>query len=117
MDSGRSNPARVAAIDCMDAQGSIVDSGMLLADTVINAMKTHSIVVIDLNGLRGASSSYFNVFLGRLQEACGLGCLERDISIEFANDVQKMTFDRSLEAIQAGQRIPILNTVPSKTTT
>lgn len=95
---------RVAALDHLDEQGSIVKSGIRLARAVIANLGGNGNVLVDLRGLRGASSSYFNVFLGEVQETCGLAGLDRNILIEFANGIQRTTYERSLVAIEKGPR-------------
>lgn len=92
------------ATDHLDPDGSVVRSGVALADAAIRALEKGGSVSISLRGLKGASSSYFNVFLRRIEEACGLGEIGRDIHLEFDSSVQEMIYQRSFES--RGPRMP-----------
>lgn len=97
---------RLEAIEHLDAEGSVVRSGMIFADAVLKALDAGSEVVASFGGLKGASSSYFNVFLRRIEEACGLAEIDSHIKLDFGSPVQKMIFGRSFEAMRKGARSP-----------
>lgn len=94
----------IEATDHLDPDGSVVRSGVALADAVVRALNEAGSVTISLKGLKGASSSYFNVFLRRIEEACGLAEIGRHIHLTFESNVQRMVFERSFES--RGPRMP-----------
>jgi len=94
------NVIAIKATEHMDPGGSIVHSGLAFADAVLNKLGPGISIELDLRGLKGASSSYFNVFLRRIDEACGLAELDRHISPRFGSKVQEMVYRRSLEAVR-----------------
>ena len=89
---------QVVATEHLDPGGSVVRSGIALADATLRALEEGDIVRISLKGLKGASSSYFNVFLRRIEEECGLEEIGRHILLEFGSGVQEMVFQRSLQS-------------------
>ena len=103
----KSNIARIRAQDHIDPQGSVVRSGMLLADAVIAALDAHGDVEISFEGVHGTPSSYYNVFLRRVEEVRAITDINNHIRLNFGSSVQKMIFDRSLESFQhKGPRNP-----------
>jgi len=95
---------RIRATDHLDADGSVVRSGVALADAALKALETSEVVIVSLKGLKGASSSYFNVFLRRIEEGCGLTEIREHIQLEFGSKIQEMVFERSLAS--RGPRMP-----------
>lgn len=107
------NPALIAATDHLDPSGSVVKSGVALAEAALRALERAGTVRISLKGVKGASSSYFNVFLRRIEEGCGLAEIGEHIQLEFGSRIQEMVFQRSLESraprkarVQASQQPP-----------
>lgn len=94
----------VNATDHLDPGGSVVRSGIALADAVLEALEQSGAVNVSLRGLKGASSSYFNVFLRRIEEGCGLAEIGSRIRLEFGSKIQEMVFERSL--LSRGPRKP-----------
>ena len=90
------------AIDLLDGDGSVVKSAIKLADAVIAALNSRRLVEVSFSGLKGASSSYFNVFLRRINEACGLQQFQQHVKLQFGSPVQKMMYDSSLRALSRG---------------
>jgi len=99
---------RLEAVDHLDADGSVVRSGMVFADAVLKSLDVGNEVTASFRGLKGASSSYFNVFLRRIEEACGVAEINVHIKLDFGSPVQKMIFDRSFDAMRKGVRAPAL---------
>ncbi len=89
----------MVATDYIDADGSVVRSGIRFAEATLEALEQARAVVVSFRGLKGASSSYFNVYLRRIQEGCGLAELGRTIKIEFGSKVQQLVYTRSYEAL------------------
>ncbi len=96
----------IAARDHLDTEGSVVRSGIALADAVLEALDGQTVVEIDLHEIRGASTSYFNVFLRRIKEGYGLQVLDDRVRMRFASDVQEMVYNRSHESMKRGTRTP-----------
>jgi hypothetical protein len=96
----KSNVARIRAQDHLDSDGSVVRSGLLIADAVVAALHAHGDVEVSFEGVRGTPSSYFNVFLRRIEEVCGIAEIDNHIRLHFGSKVQKMIFDRSLESFR-----------------
>lgn len=96
--------ARVSARDHIDPDGSVVRSGMALAEAVLRELKSSASVEVSLEGLHGASSSYFNVFLRRIDEECGIAEMGEHIHVRFGSRVQEMVYNRSLESVSRGPR-------------
>jgi|GEM_PF-910141 len=95
---------QILAVDHLDQDQSVVRSGIALAEIVLNTLESNQAVIVSFDGLKGASSSYFNVFLRRIQEGCGLAELGRHIEVSFSSEIQKMVYERSLDAITSGPR-------------
>ena len=94
----------VLATEHLDPDGSVVKSGIALADVTLRTLEQSGTVRISLKGLKGASSSYFNVFLRRIEEECGVAEIGRHIKLEFGSKVQEMVFQRSFDS--RGPRVP-----------
>ena len=86
---------RLAASDHVDSEGSIVRSGMMLAEAVLGALDEGVDVTVSFEGLKGASSSYFNVFLRRIDEGCGIAEINEHIHLEFSSKVHELVYERS----------------------
>lgn len=91
----------IRAADHIDPNGLIVRSGELLARRVIESLRSGESVHIDLRGLSGISSSYFNILLRLIYDEAGAAAIDR-VQLAFVSPLQKQVFDRSLEAIRQG---------------
>ena len=100
------NPAIIVAIDHLDPNGSVVKSGIAMAEAALSALEEAGTVRITLKGLKGASSSYFNAFLHRIEEGCGLAEIGKHIHLEFGSNIQEMVFQRSFES-RAPRKPPV----------
>jgi hypothetical protein len=89
---------RIVATEHVDPNGSVVRSGIALADATLRALESANSVTISLRGLKGASSSYFNVFLRRIEEDGGLAEIGQHIHLEFGSKLQEMVFQRSFDS-------------------
>ena len=96
----------ILAVDHLAADESVVRSGIALADVVIKALENAEFVTVSFAGLKGASSSYFNVFLCRIDEGCGIAELGDHIRVKFGSKIQEMIYNRSLEALDKGPKRP-----------
>lgn len=94
----------ILATEHLDPAGSGVKSGIALADVTLPTLEQGGTVWISLKGLRGASSSCFNVLLRRIEEERGLAEIGRHIKLEFGSKVQEMVFQRSFDS--RGPQVP-----------
>ena len=108
------NTTTIVASDHLDPNGSVVRSGVALAEAALRALEQSGTVRITLKGLKGASSSYFNVFLRRIEEECGLAEIGRHIQLEFGSNIQEMVFQRSFDS--RAPRRPPARTPPATAT-
>ena len=99
MIASGSNHLTLQGSNYVDPSGGVVASAKLLANAVITAMADHDQVIIDLNGLRAISSSYFNLVLTQIVQAHGATALNSRVRFVFASSAQKSVFDRSLQAV------------------
>lgn len=90
----------VLAKDHLDPQGVIVRSADLVANAIISKLKGDDLVELELNGLPGVSSSYYNLALRRIVAEVGVEGLDR-IRVRFASKLQQTIFERSMIAIRA----------------
>jgi hypothetical protein len=86
------------ARDYLDPNGRIDKSGEMLARRAIETLRSGEAVRIQLQGLPGMSSSYFNIFLLMIRDELGPEALER-IRMDFISPLQKQIFDRSFDAV------------------
>jgi hypothetical protein len=105
---------RIVATEHVDPNGSVVRSGIALADATLKALERASSVTISLKGLKGASSSYFNVFLRRIEEDGGLAEIGQHIHLEFGSKLQEMVFQRSFDS-RAPRQPPAQSPAPTST--
>jgi hypothetical protein len=99
-----SQQASLTAIDYLDANGSVVQSGANLADAVLNLLRSGTPVLVNLADLRAVSSSYFNIFLQRVADAVGLSAIGSTIQLQFGTPLQKRVYDRSFAAVAQNER-------------
>lgn len=90
----------IQAKDHLHPQGLIVESASILADALIGPLQEGMDVEVSFAGIKGASSSYFNVLLGRLADVFGIDVIDRQIRFQFDSEVQKQVFGRSLESLK-----------------
>lgn len=96
------NYPKIQAIDYQSDDGSVVHSGVQFADAVLSALNQSDCVQADLTGLKGASSSYFNVFLRRVDEGCGIANFKEAVKLNFDSNIQRMMFERSFDNMKRG---------------
>ena len=85
------------AHDFVDRDGLIVRSGELLARKVIELLREGEVVRVQLRGLNGISSSYFNVLLRMIRDDLGADALQR-VTLLFVSPLQQQVYERSLQA-------------------
>jgi len=87
----------IVAKEFVDPSGNIVGSAMLLANEVVRQLHSADAVTIDLSGMRGLSSSYFNVVIHEVLPSTGLADFERRVRLRFDTEAQAQVFARSYE--------------------
>lgn len=97
-----SDTSRLEAIDHLDSEGLVVKSAHLFADAVLRQLRNGKPTTASFQGLRGASSSYFNVFLQRMADDGGLSEIGSRLLLHFGTPVQQSIFNRSLDALRFG---------------
>ena len=86
----------IQAIDFTVQDEKLVDSAERLAEAIIDSLEAHERVVVSLKGLRGVSSSYFNVILRNLVSSIDLAAVEERTEFQFDSLAQEMVYQRSL---------------------
>lgn len=86
----------IQAIDFTVQNERLVESAERLAGAIIDTLGVHDRVVVSLMGLRGVSSSYFNVILRNLVSSIDLAAVEERIEFQFDSMAQEMVYQRSL---------------------
>jgi hypothetical protein len=80
--------------------GSIVESAALLGDEVNARLRGAELVRVDLSGLRGLSSSYFNTLLQRVVPMTGIEDFPRRVELVFDSAAQEQVFARSMDFLK-----------------
>lgn len=88
---------QVKALDF--AQGSIVESGVALANEIVDKLRAGEQITVSFAGLRGLSSSYFNPILKAVKTSTGLDVIGHRLIFDFVSAAQQAVFHRSLEAV------------------
>ena len=88
----------IEASQSRDPQDRIVASGLLLADEVVRRLTDHDVVEVNLKGLRGVTSSYYNVVLHRVLSILSMAEFARRVKFRFDSAAQEQVYNRSLES-------------------
>ena len=79
----------ITATKYQDADQRIVESAAMLAREVLCALESHEVVEIDLHGLKGLSSSYFNVLLQQVLPVTTVGGFAKRVHLRFGSAAQR----------------------------
>lgn len=82
------DPCTIRVSDLLDLQQSIVDSGAAVAAAIIESLQDGKSILVVLDGLPGAPSSFFNAIIYDL--------LESNVSNRVADQVQFVTESKSI---------------------
>ena len=93
----------VSANAFRDPQDRIVASASRLADEVVRVLAVHDVVEIDLCGMRGVTSSYYNVLLHRVLGVIPVADFSRRVKMRYDSAAQEMVFNRSFELARRGR--------------
>ncbi|MBW2703205.1 MAG: hypothetical protein JRF33_20485 [Deltaproteobacteria bacterium] len=94
------NETSLKAIDFADAAESLVDSAERLASVLLEKLGGQEKVTISLVGLRGVSSSYFNVVLSEVVSVYGIDAIGDRIEFLFDSYAQELVLGRSMASIR-----------------
>ena len=91
----------VQATQFIDPSGSIVKSATAVGAAVLEQLDKGSDVVISLAGMKGVSSSYFNLVLQAIVERHGAAVLNSRVRFAFNSPAQDVVYQKSLRAVQS----------------
>jgi len=89
------------ALDFTQPSRSVVDSARALGDEVCRRVASSPTVVVAFDGLRGVSSSYFNVLFQTIRDTAGTETLRSAVEFRYDSDAQRTIAQRSLRAVLA----------------
>lgn len=90
----------IEALSLIQPDRSIVENAEILANHVLQSLASTHKVCVSMAGVRGVSSSYFNLLLRRLVNAFDVDVVQDRVMFRFDSPVQEQVFRRSLEAIK-----------------
>lgn len=97
-------PRRINTRDYVDGSQSVVDSASQVADEVSRRLNNGQNVVLSVRGVRGVSSTFFNVILNAVAQVLGTGFASDRFSVETDTETQEMIYRRSLEALRSKEQ-------------
>ena len=92
--------ANIEATMYFDPSEPVVTSAEKLVIAVNDMLRTAEEVSVSFHGLRGVSSSYFNVLLKTIVEIHGIETLDNRVKFAFETQAQEMIFERSLKSVK-----------------
>jgi D-arabinose 1-dehydrogenase-like Zn-dependent alcohol dehydrogenase len=90
---------RINASEFIDERRAVVDCASLIAQEAVRELRAGANVVVSLRGVRGVSSSFFNVLLSAVAEVLQNDFSNQRFDVETETAAQKLILQRSLEAI------------------
>jgi hypothetical protein len=91
---------RIKASNFVDPTASIVKSALSLAAAIVQQLAVGNDVIVDLAGLKGLSSSYFNPILQIVKQEFGIEAFGTRVRFSFDSSAQRLVFNRSFEAVR-----------------
>jgi hypothetical protein len=95
------SPSRIETLTFINPAVPIVDTAQAVGEMVAKELRRGSSVVVSLRGVRGASSSFFNVLLRLAQDASDGTLDHARLAFDFENQVQRLVYEKSLAALRA----------------
>ena len=89
----------IRAADHISPQGTIVAGAESVAAKVLDALSS-SDVVVDLHGVRGVPSTFFNIVLLAVTNHAGFEALETRVRFQFDSPAQESVYRSSLQAVR-----------------
>jgi hypothetical protein len=95
------NQRHFKATDYVRNDSPGLDAAERLALAIVEALRGASdcTVLVSLHGLRGISSSFFNLLLGTVLDELGADAIRRQVTFETETRVQSEMLDRSRSAV------------------
>jgi hypothetical protein len=94
----------IRAADHVRPGASIVATAEAVSRAVVDALRFGGGAQVDLSGMRGVPSTFFNVILLGAVNAVGLDAVDRHLEFVFETRAQHEVFDRSLKAVRESPR-------------
>jgi hypothetical protein len=94
------NRVTITAADHTSDEKPVVECAGRIADLVAAALRQGNRVTISFRGVRGASSSYFNVILAAAVGVVGNKVIDDFLSVETETATQLTVYERSLAAFK-----------------
>ncbi|MBI5851040.1 MAG: STAS-like domain-containing protein [Planctomycetes bacterium] len=93
------SPSLIRSIDYCNPDDRIVDSAQRVAAAVIAACGTTDVVTVSMDGVLGASSSFFNVLLSDVVASLGPEAIGTRVRLTGLTRTQQAVFERSRQAV------------------
>lgn len=90
--------AKINAIDFVDPSQPVVDSASKVGIEVARLLRAGSNVLVSVRGVRGVSSSFFNVILSAVAEALNGDWDPARFDVDTDTPTQRMIYLRSLNS-------------------
>lgn len=95
------DPVKINARDYIDQTRPVVDSAGDVARESARHLRAGSRVVVSVRGVRGVSSSFFNVILSAVADVLRNDFSDRRFDVETETATQQMIYQRSLAAFMS----------------
>lgn len=92
-------PQPIMAKQYLHPHDTTVGSAERLAGRVLQVLGSSGSIVVDFSGIRGISSSYFNVLFRVVGESVGIGRMSQDLVLHYESDTQREIGTRSWDAV------------------
>ncbi len=89
---------KINARDFVDESRPVVDSAMAVAQEAARQLRGGACVVVSVRGVRGVSSSFFNVILSVVAEVLRNDFSDNRFDVETETPTQRMVYARSFSA-------------------
>ncbi len=90
--------AVVQSSSFIDGTRPVVECAGKIADDVVLLLDQNKRVVLSVRGVRGVSSSFFNVILSRIRDAVGARIEPTRFTVDTDTQTQRLIFERSMKA-------------------
>lgn len=94
----RMNTVVIDAKRFIDESASVIDSAMRIGLEALGPLRAGQDVIVSVRGVRGVSSSFFNVLLATVSSELGAGTGRSRLTVDTETRTQAMVWDRSKAA-------------------
>ncbi|CAG0978477.1 hypothetical protein PHYC_01633 [Phycisphaerales bacterium] len=88
----------ISAKDFVDERRPVVECAGAVARECVRELQSGANVLLSVRGVRGVSSSFFNVILSAVSDALSGQLSSERFSVETETEAQRLVFQRSLRA-------------------